>query len=135
VFRGACLAIGVVGIVLGIAFEGQNVVYLTGMLFSVAASACFPVLLMSIYWKRLTTAGALAGGYAGLIASVGLIVIGPSVWVSVLKNPAPIIPIDQPAIFSVPIAFGVMILVSLMTSEQTAPGVVASGANPGGRRP
>ncbi len=118
VFRISCMAIGVAGILLGIAFEGQNIIYLTGMLFSIAASACFPVLVMSIYWRRLTTAGALAGGYTGLVVSLGTIIIGPSVWVQVLGNPTPIIPIDQPAIFSVPAAFIVMILVSLMTHER-----------------
>jgi cation/acetate symporter len=116
-FRGSCILVGAIGTLLGIFFEGQNIIYMTGMLFSIAASACFPVLVMSIYWKPLTTAGALAGGYAGLISSLGLIIIGPSVWVSVLKNPAPIIPIDQPAIFSVPVAFIVMILVSYLVPE------------------
>jgi cation/acetate symporter len=122
VFRGASFLVGALAILLGIAFHGQNIIYLTGMLFSIAASACFPVLLMSIYWRRLTTAGALAGGYAGLATSLGVIIIGPSVWVSVLHNPAPIIPIDQPAIFSVPVAFIVMIVVSLLTTEKAPAG-------------
>jgi cation/acetate symporter len=87
------------------------------MLYSVAASACFPVLVMSMYWRRLTTQGALAGGYAGLLSSLVLIVIGPSVWVTVLGNATPILPIEQPAIISVPVAFIVMVLVSLMTQE------------------
>ena len=118
VFRASCLIIGGLSILLGIAFEGQNIIYLTGMLYSIAASACFPVLVMSMYWRRLTTQGALAGGYAGLLSSLALIVIGPSVWVAVLHNPTPILPIDQPAIISVPVAFIVMIVVSLLTQEQ-----------------
>jgi cation/acetate symporter len=117
VFRVSCLVIGAASILLGIAFEGQNIIYLTGMLYSVAASACFPVLVMSMYWRRLTTQGALAGGYAGLLSSLVLIVIGPSVWVTVLGNATPILPIEQPAIISVPVAFIVMVLVSLMTQE------------------
>jgi cation/acetate symporter len=119
VFRASCVLIGLVSVVLGCAFEGQNILYLTAMSFSIAASACFPVLVMSIYWKPLTTAGALAGGYAGLFAALILIVCGPSVWVSVLKNTSPIVPIDYPAIFSVPIAFVVMIAVSLRSRELT----------------
>jgi cation/acetate symporter len=59
----------------------------------------------------------LAGGYAGLLSSLVLIVIGPSVWVTVLGNATPILPIEQPAIISVPVAFIVMVLVSLMTQE------------------
>jgi cation/acetate symporter len=121
VFRISCLVIGGLSILLGIAFEGQNIIYLTGMLYSIAASACFPVLVMSMYWRRLTTQGALAGGYAGLLSSLVLITIGPSVWVAVLKNPTPILPIEQPAIISVPVAFIVMILVSLMTQEAQRP--------------
>ena len=126
VFRTSCLVIGAASIFLGIVFEGQNIIYLTGMLYSVAASSCFPVLVMSIYWRRLTTAGALAGGYAGLFASLGLIVIGPSVWVAVLHNPAPILPIDQPAIISLPLAFIVMVIVSLMTQEAQRPATAAA---------
>lgn len=119
VFRTSCLIIGALSILLGIAFEGQNILFLTGMLYSIAASACFPVLVMSMYWRRLTTQGALAGGYAGLFSSLLVIIIGPSVWVAVLHNDAPLIPIDQPAIISVPIAFIVMVAVSLMTQEAT----------------
>jgi cation/acetate symporter len=116
----ACILIGLVSVILGCAFEGQNILYLTAMSFSIAASACFPVLVMSIYWRPLTTQGALAGGYAGLCSALALIILGPSVWVSVLKNPAPIVPMDYPAIFSVPIAFVVMIVVSLSTREVSA---------------
>ncbi|MBY0510259.1 MAG: cation acetate symporter [Rhodospirillaceae bacterium] len=126
VFRVSCLVIGGLSILLGIAFEGQNIIYLTGMLYSIAASACFPVLVMSMYWRRLTTQGALAGGYAGLVSSLILITIGPSVWVAVLKNATPILPIEQPAIISVPVAFITMILVSLMTQEAQRPATAAA---------
>ena len=115
VFRGAAVLIGLLGIVLGIAFKGQNILFLTGLVFSIGASACFPILFMTMYWTRLTTAGAVAGGSAGLALSVGLIVLGPSVWVQVLGNPAPIVPLSQPAIISAPAAFLVMIVVSLLT--------------------
>jgi cation/acetate symporter len=115
VFRGCCILVGLMSIGLGCVFEGQNILYLTAMSFSIAASACFPVLVMSVYWRPLTTKGALAGGYAGLCSALGLIVLGPSVWVSVLQHSAPIVPMDYPAVFSVPIAFIVMIGVSLKT--------------------
>jgi cation/acetate symporter len=118
VFRLTSIVIGAVAILLGIAFEGQNIIYLTGMLYSIAASACFPVLLMCIYWKRLTTIGAVTGGSVGLLLSVGLMVIGPNIWVQILGNQTPIFPIDNPAIVSVPAAFIVMIVVSLLTREE-----------------
>jgi cation/acetate symporter len=118
VFRISCVVIGAAGVLLAIAFQGQNIIYITGMVFSIAASACFPVLLLSIYWSRLTTAGAVAGGYVGLIMSVGIIILGPSVWVQILGNGRPIVPTDQPAIISMPAAFIVMILVSLMTRDR-----------------
>ncbi len=117
VFRLASVLIGILGIGLGIAFKGQNILFLTGLVFSIAASACFPILVMAMFWKRLTTAGAVAGGATGLGLSVGLIVLGPSVWVQVLGNAAPVIPLSQPAIISAPAAFLVMILVSLATRE------------------
>lgn len=117
VFRGASILIGMLGIGLGIAFKGQNILFLTGLVFSIGASACFPILVMSMFWSRLTTAGAVAGGATGLVLSIGLIVLGPSVWVQVLGNTAPVIPLSQPAIISAPAAFLVMVLVSLATRE------------------
>lgn len=118
IFRASSVGIGVLAIGLGIAFEGQNIIYLTGMLYGIAASACFPVLIMSIYWPRLTTVGAISGGTVGLISSVGIIIMGPNIWVQVLGNASPIFNLDQPAIISVPAAFLVMITVSLMTKER-----------------
>jgi cation/acetate symporter len=117
VFRVSTVLIGLLGVGLGIAFKGQNILFLTGLVFSIGASACFPILIMAMYWSRLTTPGAVAGGATGLALSVGLIVLGPSVWVQVLGNASPIIPLSQPAIISAPAAFLVMIVVSLLTRE------------------
>ena len=69
------------------------------------ASSNFPVLIMSMYWKGLTTRGALAGGYIGLFTAVALVVMSKSVWVTVLGNAAPLFPYDHPALFSMPVAF------------------------------
>ncbi len=126
VFRVSCLFVGAVGIGLGIAFEGQNILFLTGLLYSIAASACFPVLVMSMFWRPLTTAGAVSGSAVGLALSVGLIVLGPTVWVQVLGNAEAIFPMSQPAIISVPAAFLVMVIVSLLKpapdlADQTQP--------------
>lgn len=121
IFRVSSILIGVLGVGLGIAFKGQNILFLTGLVFSIGASACFPILVMAMFWKPLTTAGAVTGGATGLTLSVGLIVLGPSVWVQVLGNAAPIIPLSQPAIISAPAAFLVMVAVSLATRKSPAP--------------
>lgn len=128
VFRLTSIVIGGIAILLGIAFQGQNIIYLTGMLYSIAASACFPVLLMCIYWKRLTTIGAVTGGSVGLILSVGLMIIGPNIWVQIMGHETAIFPLDQPAIISVPAAFIVMIVVSLLTREESDSALAAAPA-------
>ncbi|MDZ5461222.1 cation acetate symporter [Azohydromonas lata] len=99
------LLLGVVAVVLGIAFEKQNVAFLVGLTFGIAASANFPVLILSIYWKGLTTRGALVGGVIGLVSAVTFVVLSKAVWVVVLGNQAPIFPYEQPALFSMPLAF------------------------------
>jgi len=99
------LALGVVAVVLGIMFEKQNVAFLVGLTFGIAASANFPVLILSMYWKGLTTRGALLGGLVGLISAVTLVILSKAVWVVVLGNATAIFPYDQPALFSMPLAF------------------------------
>jgi len=101
----ASLALGVVAVVLGILFEKQNIAFLVGLTFGIAASANFPVLVLSIYWKGLTTRGALIGGIVGLVSAVGLVVLSKAVWVVVLGNAQPVFPYEQPALFSMPLAF------------------------------
>ena len=105
VSRWASLGLGVVAVVLGIAFEKQNVAFLVGLTFGIAASTNFPILILSMYWKGLTTRGALVGGIVGLVSAVTFVVLSKAVWVVVLNNPAPIFPYEQPALFSMPLAF------------------------------
>ncbi len=116
----ATLALGVLSIILGLAFEYQNVAFMVGLAFAVAASANFPVLMLSMFWKGLTTRGAVAGGLAGLIGAFVLIILGPSVWVSVLHNKAPIFPYGNPAIFTIPLAFIVSWIVSITDKSEQA---------------
>ena len=99
------VVLGVVGVILGISFESQNIAYMVGLAFGIAASANFPILFLSIYWSGLTTRGAFIGGFIGLITAVTLVVIGPIVWVSILGNAEAIFPYKHPALFSVTIAF------------------------------
>ncbi|MGI4975492.1 MAG: cation acetate symporter [Janthinobacterium lividum] len=101
----ATIVLGVIAILLGIVFEKQNVAFMVGLAFAVAASCNFPVLLLSMYWRGLTTRGALLGGWLGLVTAVTLTVLSPAIWVKVFGNAAPIFPYDSPAIFSLPLAF------------------------------
>jgi len=116
----ASLVLGVLAVVLGIAFEKQNVAFLVGLTFGIAASVNFPVLILSMYWKGLTTRGALAGGLAGLVSAVTMVILSNAVWVVVLNNPAPIFPYEHPALFSMTLAFLVTIVVSKLDSSASA---------------
>ena len=101
----ATICLGFVAIILGILFEKQNIAFMVGLAFGVAAAANFPVLILSMYWKGLTTRGALFGGYGGLVSAVLFVLFSKSVWVDVLHNPAPLFPYTQPALFAMPLAF------------------------------
>ncbi|BCR23926.1 MULTISPECIES: cation acetate symporter [Pseudomonadaceae] len=99
------LVLGVLAIGLGILFEKQNIAFMVGLAFSIAASCNFPVLILSMYWKKLTTRGAMIGGWLGLITAVVLMVLGPTIWVQILGNATPIYPYEYPALFSITVAF------------------------------
>ena len=99
------LCLGVLAIGLGILFEKQNIAFMVGLAFSIAASCNFPVLILSMYWKKLTTRGAMIGGWLGLITAVVLMVLGPTIWVQILGNATPIYPYEYPALFSITVAF------------------------------
>ncbi len=116
----ASIGLGIVAITLGILFERMNVAFMVGLAFGIAASANFPVLILSMYWPGLTTRGAIVGGYAGLLSAVILVVLSKLVWVSVLGNAQAIFPYDQPALFSMPLAFLVTIVVSMLDKSRAA---------------
>jgi cation/acetate symporter len=121
VSRMTTLALGVIAVVLGIAFEKQNFAFMVSLAFAIAASANFPVLFMSVLWKDCTTKGAVIGGFLGLISSVGLTVVSPSVWEAVLGNPkgSALFPYSSPALFSMTIGFvGVWLFSILDRSPQ-----------------
>ena len=115
----ATVVLGIIAILLGIAFEQQNVAYLVGLTFAVAASANFPILITSVFWSKMTTKGALLGGWLGLVTSTLFVILGPTVWTDVLKFGAPIFPFKNPALFSMIIAFlGIWIGSIMDNSEQ-----------------
>ncbi|CAM3705707.1 cation acetate symporter [Polaromonas hydrogenivorans] len=123
VSRMTTLALGLVAVVLGIAFEKQNIAFMVSLAFAIAASANFPVLFMSVLWKDCTTKGAVIGGFLGLISSVGLTVVSPSVWEAVLGYPkgSAWFPYSSPALFSISIGFfGVWLFSVLDRSPQAA---------------
>lgn len=108
----ATMCIGLAAIVLGLVFENINVAFMTALAFGVAASSNFPVLILAMSWKGLTTRGALWGGLTGLVVAVALVILSPAVWQSVLGFPAAIFPYEHPALFSMPLAFLVCYVVS-----------------------
>ncbi len=120
VSKKAVIVIGVIGVLLGIAFEHQNIAFMVGLAFAIAASANFPILFLSIYWSKLTTRGAFIGGFMGLVTAVILVILGPVVWVSVLGNESPIFPYKHPALFSVSVAFISIWFFSITDKSQRA---------------
>jgi cation/acetate symporter len=122
VSRVTTLGLGVIAVLLGILFEKQNIAFMVSLAFAVAASANFPVLFMSVLWKNCTTKGAVAGGFAGLATAVILTIISPSVWEATLGNPAGSAPFPytSPAIFSMPVGFLTIWLVSILDQSEQA---------------
>lgn len=120
VTKAATLALGVVAILLGSVFEKTNVAFMVALAFGIAASANFPVLFLSMFWRGLTTRGALAGGYLGLLSAMAFVVLSKSVWVEILGYASPVFPYTQPALFSMPLAFAAAIVISLLDRSATA---------------
>jgi cation/acetate symporter len=118
----ATLVLGVLAIFLGIVFENQNVAFMVGLAFAIAASCNFPVLVMSIFWRGLTTRGALIGGFLGLVSAVVGVILSPAVWEVTLgfaKGSAPI-KLDNPALFSMALAFAGIWLFSILDRSRRA---------------
>jgi cation/acetate symporter len=114
VARIATLVVGIVAVILGIAFEKQNIAYMVGLAFSISSSSTFPVLILAMYWRGFTTRGAIVGGTMGLVSALALTVLGPPVWVKVLGNAAPIFPLDPPTIVTLPLALVTCVCISIM---------------------
>jgi cation/acetate symporter len=122
----SAVVIGIVAILLGYVFENQNVAFMVGLAFAVAASCNFPVLLMSTMWKGCTTRGAMWGGFLGLISAVVMVVLSKAVWVQTFGFPQALFPYDNPALFSMTLAFAGIWLVSKADASQRARAEVAS---------
>ncbi len=120
VAKAATISLGVMAIVLGLVFQGQNVAFMVGLAFAIAASANLPSLLLSILWKNLTTQGAVASIVVGTVLAIGFIVISPTIMVDVLGYPEAIFPLKNPAIVSIPGSFLTAWIVSLLGREPEA---------------
>ena len=116
------IGLGILAVTLGIVFEKQNIAFMVSLAFAIAASANFPVLFMSVLWKDCTTKGAVIGGFLGLISSVALTVVSPSVWEATLGNPkgSALFPYTSPALFSMTIGFVGIWLFSIMDNSARA---------------
>ena len=120
VAKAATVLLGVMAMVLGVVFKGQNVAFMVGLAFAIAASANFPALLLSMVWKRLTTRGATASMWTGVTSAILLIALSPTVQIDLLHRSSAIFPLKNPGIITVPLSFLVAIVVSLVAREPEA---------------
>lgn len=116
----ATIGLGILATILGIAFEKQNIAFMVGLAFAIAASANFPILFLSMFWSKLTTKGAVIGGSLGLLTAIILVILSKAVWVDVLGNKTAIYAYGNPAIFSVTIAFLAIWIVSSLDNSEDA---------------
>jgi cation/acetate symporter len=119
VARGATVVLGVAAVLLGITFKGQNVAFMVSLAFAIAASGNFPALLLSIFWRRFSTAGAVASILTGTFGTLLLIWLSPTIQVDVLKHASAWFPLKNPALVTIPLSFLVGVLVSLLSAPRT----------------
>ena len=120
VARIATLALGIVAVGLGITFKGQNVAFMVSLAFAIAASANFPALVLAIFWRRYTTAGAVTSMATGTLAALALIYLSPTIQVDILGQGSAWFPLKNPALVTLPLSFLAGILVSLLAPEPDA---------------
>ena len=120
VARIATVALGIVAVLLGITFKGQNVAFMVSLAFAIAASSNFPALLLSVFWKRATTQGVVASMVLGTATTLVLIYLSPTIQVDILKHEGAWFGLKNPALVTIPLSFAIGIVVSLVTSDATA---------------
>ncbi len=120
VARLATLLLGALSIALGIAFKGQNVAYMVGLAFAIAASANFPALVLSVFWRQFTTRGAQASMLVGTLSALGLIWLSPAVQIRILGRASAPFPLSNPGLVTIPLAFLAGVAVSLLMPEKDA---------------
>jgi cation/acetate symporter len=120
VARVATVALGVVAILLGVTFKGQNVAFMVALAFAIAASANLPALVLAIFWRGFTTRGAVASMAAGTLVTVGLIALSPTVQVDILGRSEAWFPLRNPALLTIPLAFALGFFASKLAPEPSA---------------
>jgi cation/acetate symporter len=120
VARIATVLLGMLSIGLGMTFKGQNVAYMVGLAFAIAASANFPALVLSIFWRRFTTRAAQLSMLAGTAASLLLIALSPAIMVDLLRQPAAIVALKNPGLLSIPLAFAVAVAATWLWPDADA---------------
>jgi len=120
VARVATVFLGILAILLGIAFKGQNVAFMVGLAFAVAASGNFPALVLAVFWRRASTYGMVASILVGTVTALVFIYFSPTIQVDVLKSTNAWFPLKNPALLTIPLSFAVGIIVSLFTPEKAA---------------
>jgi cation/acetate symporter len=117
VARYSTLVLGILAVVLGMIFKGQNVAYMVGLAFAIAASANFPALLLSMLWRGCSTKGAVASMIVGTVTALVLIYFSPAIQIDILKHETALFPLKNPGLVTIPLSFLVGIVVSLLTPE------------------
>lgn len=120
VARLATIVLGVVAVALGITFKGQNVAYMVSLAFAIAASANFPALVLSIFWRRCTTAGVVSSMVIGTVSTLLLIYLSPTIQVDILGRSEAVFPLRNPALLTIPLSFLTAIVVSLLSAADRA---------------
>ena len=90
---------------------------MVSLAFAIAASGNFPALVLSIFWRRCTTAGAVTSMLLGTLSTVVLIYLSPTIQVDILKHSSAWFPLKNPALVTIPLSFAAGIVVSLFTRE------------------
>lgn len=118
--RAATAAIAIISLACSFLFENQNIAVVAAIALALAASVNFPILLLALYWRNLTSRGVLIGGWIALIASIILVILGDNVWVQLLGNEKAIFPYIYPTIFTLPLCFVAVWIFSKTDSSRLA---------------
>jgi Na+(H+)/acetate symporter ActP len=127
VFRIGALALGLGTIIAGTCVEPFEINFLFGQALAVTAASCFPLFILSIWWRRLTMKGAAMGMLAGGLLAAGAISLtslSDLHWINLAgywaAHPALRILCEQPALWAVPVAFALMVFVSKLNANQVS---------------
>lgn len=120
VARIATVLLSLVAIALGLVFKGQNVAFMVGLAFAIAASSNLPALVLSMAWKRCSTAGCLASMLTGAVSSVVFIYFSPTIQIDVLGNTDALFPLKNPGLVTIPLSVLTGVIVSLMFPEKSS---------------